>query len=41
MDVCAKIQQLPKLNEEVQTVYYFEKCGYNLDRNKLNELIKE
>ena len=47
MDICAKIQQLSQINkddlqghksfkEELGSIYYVEKCGFNLDRNKLN-----
>ena len=40
MDICAKIQQLPGEEDQedvpLSTIYYFEKCGYNLERNKLS-----
>ena len=47
MDICAKIQQLSQIDkddqqgctnfrEELGSIYYVEKCGFNLDRNKLN-----
>ena len=47
MDICAKIQQLSQIDkddlhglqnfkEELGSIYYVEKCGFNLERNRLN-----